>query len=118
MSTRFKQGQTVVKLFSIRGHESAAVVNVIHTFDGKVYVGGDSHLYYDATTGLEVDPALAGCSSRLIPLDGDDSPEVAPLHGCVAITSMGVRCPDVAICKGDTASVIGANVIAAMRSRR
>ena len=72
----FKKGQRVIKILKIGGIESGAV-DTIARKQGKdvVQLSRDEHLWYDAETGRELDPAPgfagAGISSRIMAMDGE-----------------------------------------------
>jgi len=69
-----KKGQTVVKILSVGGVESAVIGKISAATKTHVVFGNDSHLRYDHS-GREIDPApgfvVAGISSRLVALDGE-----------------------------------------------
>jgi hypothetical protein len=67
----FKKGQKVAKLFSIMGTETVSLQKVARAKKDRVQCENDEHLWYDAKTGREIDPAIPNCFSRLIAMDGE-----------------------------------------------
>lgn len=68
---KFTVGKRVIKLFLIFGNELASEPLVVEEAgDGWVRVKGDGHLRYHPETGREIDPAIPGCTTRLVLMDG------------------------------------------------
>ena len=71
----FKKGQRVIKILKIGGIESGAVDTIARKQGKAVQLSRDEHLWYDAKTGRELDPAPgfagAGISSRIMAMDGE-----------------------------------------------
>lgn len=67
----FTKGQKVAKLFSVMGIETVTLKKIAKSKGQKVQCEGDEHLWYDAQTGQEIDPAMPGIFSRLIAMDGE-----------------------------------------------
>lgn len=66
----FKRGRKVVKVINVMGSETATVQTIESIKKGVVRLV-DYSLTYDAKSGREIDAVIPGCSSRLIPFDGD-----------------------------------------------
>jgi len=69
--TMFKKDQRVVRVFNVKGYETATIVTIsnVNRSLRVLRCAGDESLKYDADTGHEIDPAIPECSSRLIALE-------------------------------------------------
>jgi hypothetical protein len=66
----FKKGQQVVEVYNVMGSETATIRVVDSSKKGVVSLR-DTHLSYDATTGMVVDEdGFPGVNSRIIRLEG------------------------------------------------
>ena len=66
----FSKGMRVVKIINVMGTETASVTKIAKAGDGWVQCKGDDSLKYGPRGGREIDPAIPGCSSRLVAMDG------------------------------------------------
>lgn len=84
--SRFAPGDKVVKLIAIRGREVAAIVKVVAVDESRGLVSTDeSHVScpedieadgvqtYRMSDGRATVNYIPGCTSRLVPMDGDSN---------------------------------------------
>lgn len=69
--SEFRKGQKVVRVFKIMGSKCASDSVVASVKGGVVKLRGEESLSYRDADGSEIDPAIPGCSSEIIPWDGD-----------------------------------------------
>lgn len=67
----FSKNQVVIKVLHIMGLKTAVIGKVTKVSKGVAYLKDCESLKWDAKTGLEIDPAIPGCYSEIIALDGD-----------------------------------------------
>ncbi len=67
-----KKKQLVVKVISIMGISTATLARVESVKKGVVKIKGAESLSYRDDDGREIDPAIPGCTSYLIELDGGE----------------------------------------------
>lgn len=65
----FKKNQEVVRVIFVMGSKTASLAVVESVRKGVVKLFHDDCLRYDASTGVEIDPAIPGCTSELIAME-------------------------------------------------
>ena len=67
----FKKGDIVIKVIVGGGFKTASIQRVLKVSKRAVTLVNNESLSWSAENGREIDPAISGFYSEIIPLDGD-----------------------------------------------
>lgn len=72
----FKRGDIVIKVIVGGGCKTASIQRVKGVSKGVVTLVGAETLSWRNSDGMEIDPAIRGFYSEIIPLDGDEEDKI------------------------------------------